>query len=94
MAAIGALGVERHRSRRSCGVTDPARSGNWTVRPIDAVCSGTVAVNSCQACSTSARNGSCAAHGRCHGVGPVEDGRSSGPDNHVPDAAATPPHQR
>jgi hypothetical protein len=72
MAAIGALGVERHRSRRSCGVTDPARSGNWTVRPIDAVCSGTVAVNSCQACSTSARNGSRAAHGHCHGVGLVE----------------------
>jgi N-methylhydantoinase A/oxoprolinase/acetone carboxylase beta subunit len=53
-------------------VTDPARSGNWIVRPIDTVCSGTVAVTSCQACSTSARNGSRAAHGHGHGVGLVE----------------------
>ena len=72
----------------------PATSGNWIIRAIDAVPSGTVAVHSWQACGTSARNGSCAAYGRCHGVGPVEDGRSSGPDNHLPDAAATPPHQR
>lgn len=50
----------------------PARSGNWIIRPIDAVSSGTVAVHSWQACGTSARNGSCAAHGRCQGVGPVE----------------------